>query len=149
MGNNDFGGPQDSKVLEFERDAMSGVLKPKTIPTAIVRQGAITRFPTMDINKAVGSITASGTAPLRLTYLNLTFLGAALGEYALVDRNGTFDTFVLGTAALAGGLTLGINKTLIASPNAPLYAVQGTFVIYNAGGSVADGTYSVAFSGVQ
>ena len=137
---------KDTKVIEFRRDGVSGILKPSTIPTDRIRPAIITRYPTMDIDKVMGSITSSGTAPLRITYMNMGYFGGGVGEIAWADRDGTFDTFLLGSSTTVNGQAM---ITLKGDTYNPLHVVQGTLRIYNASGSVANGTYFATFEGVQ
>lgn len=107
-----------------------------TLPTVSIKKAA--KFNTMGDNTALSSHTVSGTAYLRLTYLNLQCATGTV-DIALVDRDGTIDSFLLLTND---------SVTLQGNQYKPIHTVKGTFTIYNVG-SIDVGTFVVAWEGIQ
>jgi len=145
--------PEARNVLEFTKDAASGVLKPKTLHTIPFRGAAKLSTIDIDVALAVGTagFTPSGTAPLRLTYLNFSS-SFERTDYSLADRNGTFDIIVVGTAISPAGAGVGARGQQVilrGHPENPIHVAEGTMNIYNTSGSQSAGTYIIAWEGVQ
>jgi len=139
-------GPIQMNVHNYKKDSLTGNLTIDEIPTQSIKKAV--QLLTLDTNVALAVGTAgwtpNGTAPLRLTYLALAASTERI-DFALADRNGTFDVIAVGTQ---GGID---PKTvrLQGAPEAPIHIVQGTMNIYNASGSVATGTFNIAYEGVR
>lgn len=138
--------PEARNVTEYMRDTLTGNLRQKELPTQSIRNAV--QLLTMDtvVALAVGTQgwVPSGTAPLRITRLHLSSSTERV-DFALADRNGTFDILPVGTQ---GGIDPK-EKTLLAAPEAPLYIVEGTLNIYNISGSLASGTFDISYEGVR
>ena len=140
----------DHKKIQTEhqrpmlKDLLRGDFKYSEIPTVTVKR--YFRSANTEANNLIGSLTVSGTAALRLTYLNIqaaTPIGS-VSEFTFVDKDGTFDSFILGTPMAANP---GI--TLKGDPYNPIHTIRpGTFNIYGLG-TIVGGTYTIAFEGIQ
>lgn len=123
--------------INYLKKTGTGELVPEEIPTVTFKKGL--RFSTLGDGAVVGSYTPSGTAPLRLTRLKVSFAGAGSPEWGLVDREGTFEYGLMeapGEVIVQGG------------PKSPIAVALGTFNIYSLG-SFGAGTYSFAWEGVR
>lgn len=124
--------------------AHSGDTIPDRIPTDTVKKAILQATMASNTVRA-SSIPASGQNSL-LTFLHLS-TNVQRTTYALADRGGTFDTYLLGTTATANGNTA---VRLQGNWKEPIHVVQGTFNIYNAGaGSYAAGSFGMAFELVR
>lgn len=141
--------PEARNILEFRFDPQTGVLRPRELPTIPSRYSSGI-FPTWDVNRPVGNsgYTVSGTAPLMVTRLSLMATSCDYCFISVADRGGTIDTFVLGTAAALGN-DKRTQVTLLGGPDNPVMVFQGTPNIYNAGGSLGAGSFSVSYEGIR
>ena len=136
--------PQVRLSHDVVREPLKGDLLVREIPTVSIKK--YNRYNTMDLNSTVSSFTPSGTANALMTYLHLeTSVGTT--EFALADRNGTFDSFLIGTP---NAPTNAQNKIVLQGDvMEPIHAIAGSLNVYNLGGSVSDGTYVIAYELVQ
>lgn len=127
----------------FKKDPLTKGWVTDDIPTVTIKKALIES--TQDDQTMRSSSTPCGTAHLRLTYLHLS-TNVADQSYALVDRDGTFDQFSLGTAVSA----LDGKEVLLQGDSIkPIHVVKGTFAIYSGVGSHASGSFNIAWEGIR
>lgn len=130
--------------FEYKKDLLtvhhSGQEIPDRVPTVTIKKS--TRDTTAGIDSVRSSyIPTSGQVGL-LTYFHLFSSAKASATLALVDRGGTFDRFIIGTAAEVGNKEV----TLQGDWKRPIHAIRGTFNVYNVGGSIGAATESITHS---
>lgn len=149
MSNTDPKVPEARNVTEYKRDTLTGNLRQNELHTTMIKKA--TQILTIDQNVALSIGTAgwtpSGTAPLRLTHLRLAGANVERLDFVLADRNGTFD--IIGVGTFYGNKESRAIYDKFASPEEPLYVVEGTFNIYNAAGSIGAGSIEIAWAGVR
>ena len=123
--------------------AHSGDVIPEMIPTVTVKKAAIQS--TMASNTIRSSATPVSGQNSLLTFLHLAS-NVQRTTFALADRDGTFDTYFLGTTATGEG----VSRLLQGNWKQPIHVVKGTFNIYNAGaGSYAAGSFAIGWEIVR
>ena len=128
----------------FKRNELTGEWKADVLPTVTVKKGVIQT--TISPNSMRSSHTCSGTAPLRLTRLHL--FSNKECQYALVDRDGTFDVYDVGTALY--GQNRQHDLLIQGRPDAPIVTCKGTFAVYTGAGQGSHaGSFVIAWEGVQ
>lgn len=118
----------------------SGEEIPDRIPTISIKKS--TRNATASIDTVRSSyIPTQGQVGL-LTYFHLFSSGKGSSTLALVDRNGTFDRFIIGTAVEVGNKEV----TLQGDWKKPIHVIRGSFNVYNVGGSIGGTGESISHS---
>ncbi|MDP2672033.1 MAG: hypothetical protein Q8O68_00800 [Candidatus Daviesbacteria bacterium] len=108
------------------------------IPTVSIKKAQVQA--TMDTNTLRSSYTPTSGKRGLLTYLHLAS-NVAETEYALTDRDGTFDIFHIGTAV--GMTTQEITQQ--GDITRPIHAIKGSFGVYNGAGSQSTGSFTIAW----
>lgn len=127
---------------QVRRIAHSGANTPDLVPTKVIKKGRIDTG-TGDQTQQ-GSVTPVSGKNGILTRLHFAS-NLEESQFALVDRNGTFDAYRVGTATKAEGT----NKTIQGNWVQPIAVVEGTFSIYSGQGSVGSGSVTWSFELVQ
>lgn len=140
--------PEARHVVEFLKSDLTGDLQPRRLPTRTFKVHGRTReTATAGEDLPSGTVTKwtpCGTAPLLITNFHAMFV-SDYAELALADKNGTFDSIVVGTAVIVGDKK---SVWLHGGEDDPIWVVEGTLHIYSQG-SLAVGTLDYAFTGVQ
>lgn len=109
----------------------SGQMIPDRIPTATIKK--YTRDGTASVDTVRSSYIPTAGQVGILTYFHAFSTSKASATLALVDRRGTFDRLPFGTAA-----EMEVKERILQGDMMkPIHILEGTFSVYNVGGSIA------------
>jgi len=125
---------ENNANINLIQNDRTGQMDPDFLPTNTIKKGDIKpTIPTSSVRLS-SYVPSQGKVGL-LTYLNLSTAGLGTFVMSLTDRNGTFDSFRMGTKV---GTNLN-QVTLQGHSKAPLHTILGTFFLNNHQGSFAIG----------